>query len=329
MTDLNVAVWGLGAHAIKNILPALRDAAGIRLYGVCSRTADVVSSVVGEYGCAGWTDAQRMLDDREVHAVFLATPIGLHAGQAATVLKAGKHLWCEKPLTERADQAHALATLSRDRGLSLAEGFMYLYHPQFAALQRVIASRRLGEIREVRCRFGIPRLERPGFRLDPELGGGAFLDVGTYTTSAIIGLFPDRNPEIAFAESVTPPGSTVDTEGRALLRFEDGLCATLEWRVNVAYRNEIDLWGTEGSVHSARIFSKPADHVPTFCFLDRAGREQLELGEAADHFGRMFASFRGLVDDPVAAERERALIAQRATLVGEISRISRNRGGTS
>jgi predicted dehydrogenase len=259
-----------------------------------------------------------MLEDRNVHAVYLSTPIGLHASQGEMVLTANKHLWCEKPLAERADQALSLAALSRERSLTLAEGFMYLYHPQFAAIQNVIRSRRLGTVQSVVCRFGIPPLERPGFRVDPNLGGGALLDVGTYTISAIIGLFPDMDPLISFAEVITAPGSPVDTEGRAVLRYDNGVAATLEWRINTAYRSEIELWGTEGSVLSERVFSKPADHVPRFRFLNVQGQERYEVAETGNHFVRMFTAFHALVDDRNAAEEERVLITRRARLVDRI-----------
>ena len=166
----------------------------------------------------------------------------------------------------------------------------------------------------VACRFGIPRLDRPGFRIDRELGGGAFLDVGSYPIYAVTSLFPDSEPEVRFADIVVADGSPVDTAGQAILRYDGRVSVTLEWRINTAYRNEIDMWGSEGSVSSARVFSKPADYVPIFRFLDVHGNAHDESGTAANHFVAMFTAFRGLVDDPNRAEAERAQIARRAWL---------------
>jgi NDP-hexose-3-ketoreductase len=318
MRKLNVAVWGLGPHALKNILPALESCEGIQITGVCSRKEDVVSRTLDRLQCSGWTNPESMLADAKVEVVYVSTPTGLHARHGQLVLNANKHLWCEKPICETAAQAEALVRLSRDRGVTIAEAFMYLYHKQFSYLGGVLAAGRLGHVHSVTCRFGIPPLENPGFRTDPELGGGAFLDVGSYPISALVSLFPNRDPVVSFSEVIVAEGSSVDTAGRALLRYDADLTATLEWRTVAAYRNEIDLWGTDGSVSTERLFSKPPDYIPKFRFLDVNGRETLELGEPGNHFQAMFRAFIDLIDDPVRAENERALIVRRARLAQRI-----------
>jgi hypothetical protein len=131
-------------------------------------------------------------------------------------------------------------------------------------------------------------------------------------------MFPDEEAEVLFAEILVAPGSPVDTGGRALLRYDGTVDATLEWRVNSAYRNEIDLWGSKGSVSTERIFSKRADYVPQFRFLDLQGTCSVEFGTADNHFLAMFRSFRRLIDDPTEAERERAMIERRAHLFDQI-----------
>jgi len=314
----NVAVWGLGPHAIKNILPALEVCPGINLYGVCSRNADVVSKHAAEQGCLGWSDPEEMFEDSKVDTIYVSTPIGLHASHGKSVLVAKKHLWCEKPLAATQAQVLTLVGLSRELGLTLAEGYMYLYHPQFLYLKELLDSEALGDLRNVTCRFGIPPLERPGFRNDPELGGGAFLDVGSYLISAVTALFPESTPEILFTKIDTAPGSRVDSGGRAILRYLSGVYVTLEWGINCAYRNEIDLWGSTGSVFSERFFSKPADYVPRFRFLDLRGRESYTTCRSGNHFVSMFEEFRMRADDPVEAEKERAAIGQRASLMNEV-----------
>jgi NDP-hexose-3-ketoreductase len=326
MKETKVAVWGLGPHARKNILPALKSLPGLRLYGVYSRNAEVVASACAEFGCATWATVDEMLEDREVDVVYLSTPIGLHVSQGMSVLLSGKHLWCEKPLATNGKEVAALTRLSRTGAVTVAEGFMYLYHPQFAYLETVLQSGRLGYIQTVTCRFGIPPLDRPGFRNSRELGGGAFLDVGSYPVSAVVSLFPGSQPEVAFSEILVEPGSSVDSAGSAVLCWGGGMRAVLEWRVGSSYRNELDVWGTNGSVSSERIFSKPPDYVPRFRFLDRQGVESFESGQAANHFERMFLAFRALIGDAAAAEIERLRIERCAVLMDKVRGHSRRQG---
>lgn len=318
MKEVNIAVWGLGPHAIKNILPTLKICPGINLYGVCSRNKAVVSQYASEFNCLSWNDSVQMLEDPKIDVIYLSTPIGLHASQGRQALLAGKHLWCEKPLAENFEQVSMLVSLSRERELTLAEGFMYLHHPQFMFLQEILNSEKLGYIRYMTCRFGIPPLDQAGFRNDPKLGGGAFLDVGSYPISAIVSFFPSLIPEVLFSEIIFDSGSPVDSRGRSILRYENGANVTLEWANNCSYRNEIDFWGSKGSVSSERFFSKPADHVPRFRFLDLNGRESYQLGQSKNHFLAMFNAFRQLMDNSFVAETERIRITQRAQLAAKI-----------
>lgn len=318
MSALNVAVWGIGPHAQRNILPALAICPGIRLHGICSRNHDVAARVREQYRCEAWSEPERMLAAPDVDVVYVSTPTGLHAAHGEAVLRAGKHLWGEKPLVENSQQASSLIELSRERKVTVAEGFMFLYHPQFDRLRSLMESDRLGRVHTIACRFGIPPLDRPGFRDDPALGGGALLDVGSYTIATSVALVADPEPAIVSAEISTAPDSRVDTAGRAVLRYPGDVGVLLEWRTNCAYRNEIDLWGTAGSVTSDRIFSKPADYVPLFRFRDLRGHEQCEQGRPENHFVTMFAAFRASIEDSIAAEDNRQLIARRARLLDRV-----------
>jgi NDP-hexose-3-ketoreductase len=312
MRSIRIAVWGLGRHAVNNIVPAVAGGEGIELYGVCSRSAEVVAGSAARWGCRGWMDADLMLRDPAVDAVYVATPIGLHAAHGARVLNAGKHLWCEKPVTTSLHDTQSLLAIAQKSRLSLCEAFMYLYHPQFERLARYLEDGTLGSIRSVSCRFGIPALERPGFRNVAALGGGALLDVGCYPVSAVHALFPEDSVQIVQASVRARPGSGVDTDGHAVLALTGGTEAFLEWRTGCAYRNEIDLWGEAGSVWTDKVFSKGADYVPEFRVRDVRGGERSESGTPCNHFSSMLQAFRGCVLDPAAAASERLRIARRA-----------------
>jgi len=322
---LRVAVWGLGRQAANRILPAMRAAAGVELYGVCSRNALTVAETAAACTCRGWTDPTAMLSDPDVDAVFVATPTGLHHEHGMQVLGARKHLWCEKPLTASLDHTLELLDLSRTLGLAVCEGFMYLHHPQFAALSRFLTEERLGTLRSISCRFGLPTLEHPGFRSDPNLGGGAFLDLGCYLTSAILALLPDARCDVRHAHIGHAEGSAVDTDGYAVIALSDGAVAQLEWRMNAGYRNEIEFWGERGSLFADRVFSKPPDYIPEFLFRDARGNRAIEMGEAGDHFVLMIDAFRRMVANPSAIEAERFCIARRAQLLGSVRSLAQRR----
>jgi len=320
MSALGITVWGLGRHAADRILPAIASARGLELRGVCGRDPARVAAAASRWSCQGWTDPADMLRDAGVDVVYVATATGYHAEHGAAVIAAGKHLWCEKPLTSDLQSTVGLIEDSRRLGTAVCEGHMYLYHPQFRQLADLVAKGRLGELRSVTCRFGIPPLTFESFRSDPAAGGGALLDVGCYPVSAILALFHDVQYRLTHARVRSRPGSAVDTDGEAVVEFSSGVVAQLEWRTGSAYRNEISLWGDAASVFTDKIFSKPADYVPVLELRDVRGSMTLVPCEAANHFVAMLESFAGCVVDLGRVEAERRRILGTAELMDRIWR---------
>jgi predicted dehydrogenase len=317
MTTTRVAVWGLGRHAVGKVLPAIA-ASGLDLYAVCSRNSERVAECTERWGCKGWIESASMLRDGEIDVVYLATPIALHAEHGRRVLEAGKHLWCEKPLATSRDAVYDLMERSVQGGLAMCEGHMYLHHPQFQQLFRYVKAGRLGRVTSLACRFGIPRLDRAGFRSDPALGGGALFDVGCYPISAIHALFPDETARVAYASVHFRDGGALDTDGQALLELSNGVAAHLEWRINSSYRNEIDVWGDRGSAFTDKIFSKPYDYLPQFRLRDERGVETIEVGQPANHFVLMLQNFTRMLHDREALESERCRIMHSVEVMDRI-----------
>jgi dTDP-3,4-didehydro-2,6-dideoxy-alpha-D-glucose 3-reductase len=316
VTIYAVAVWGLGNHAKKRILPILAAMDEVNLLGVCSRNGDTVTEVAEDWGCLGWYSPEEMLSHLVLDIVYIATPIGLHFSMAMQALKAGKHVWCEKPLTCDFRETQALVTLAKRNGKVLTESFMYLHHSQFLRVKQFIDESK--QVHSVICRFGIPALENPGFRNEPKLCGGALWDVASYTVSAILVLFPNQKVDILFSEVQQKEDSPVDTEGRVLLRFSRGATAYLEWGVGVAYKNELDVWADNGSLFTDKIFSKPKDYKPKYYMRDLNGNVSVEHGEQSEQFVQMFHDFVQLIGDEQKIVAEREAILGRAKLMNDI-----------
>lgn len=316
MSLFNVSVWGLGNHAQNRILPALSAMDEIKLIGVCSRNSKVVESCSEQWDCYGWIDPNEMLSSSEVDVVYIATPIGIHFSLAQQAIEAGKNVWCEKPLTCSYIDTKELVSLAEDKDKVLTESFMYLYHPQFQRVKKFVDDSK--GVYSVICRFGIPTLDKPGFRNDSKLCGGALWDVASYTTSALLPLFPDQEIKVVFSEVLTKIGESVDSEGRALLKFSGGVTAYLEWGVGIAYKNEIDIWAKDGSFFTDKIFSKPKEFRPHYKIHDLKGNETRETGKQSEQFIDMFRNFIVIMSNKERAFEERKNILQRAKLIDDI-----------
>ena len=315
MSIPGVAVWGLGAHAIKRIIPTLSNLEDLSLVGVCSRNQKSVSECALKWDCNGWTDPIKMLENNKVDVIYISTPIGVHANLAIEALKAGKNVWCEKPLTCNYEDSERLLTLAKKGGQMLAECFMYLYHPQFNRLIEFANGTEAGQVHFVNCRFGIPFLEMPGFRNNPDLCGGAFWDVASYPISALVELFPEQEFEVVFAEICKKENFPVDIEGCALLRSSNGIKAYLDWGTGISYRNEVDLWAERGSLFTEKVFSKPKNFQPVYHLRDLKGDESLEYGNKAEQFVEMFRNFNYILSNTKLIKIEGDRIMKRAVLM--------------
>ena len=146
-------------------------------------------------------------------------------------------------------------------------------------------------------------------------------DVGSYTVSAVLALFPTEEPIVVYADMAGHDGYQVDLEGSSKLCFPCGTTAYLEWGIGRGYRNEIDIWGENGSLFTDKIFSKPADYVPEFRVRNLNGAESFEQGDSDNHFVSMFRYFNKMVNDGTR-EIERLRILRRAYYLEKIRRIS-------
>ena len=291
---------------------------GLRLVGVCSRTESVVKECAENMNCQGWTDPDDMLQEQDLDIIYLSTPIGLHAEQGKSVLLAGKHLWCEKPFTCDLTKSQGLIRLSRTKELTVAEGFMYLYHKQFKEIRNRICTDQLGAIKEISFKFGFPQLEHPGFRYKSDLCGGALWDVGTYSISAALNLFKNESVVVKFVDLRYSENYDVDFDGTVILDFSGGARVISTWHIGAGYKNEIDVWGEKGSLYSDKIFSKVDGYTPELRCRNKYGVEMINKLDSINQFVEMFNQFLVLLSSKNDAEQERKDIIQRAKVMDEI-----------
>lgn len=318
MKTYGIALWGLGKHAQNRLLPAISSHNSLSLIGVCSRTEEKVKSLSELWNCEGWSNADEMLCNQDIDIILISTPIGVHYKLSKKALEAGKHVWCEKPLTCDFKQTIKLVNLAKKHNKMLVECFMYLYHSQFKRVEDFIYKEENGLIESVICRFGIPNLTQPGFRVDPNLCGGAFWDVASYPISAVVKLFPGQFDKILFSEIIKDENKSIDKKGKALLRLSSDISVFLEWGVGVSYRNEIDVWAEKKSFYTDRIFSKPDKYKPKYIIRDEFGKELHEFGKVQNQFLEMFTNFLNVIDSPDKIHGEYKCILERAKVMDKV-----------
>lgn len=204
--------------ADRAVLPAIAASANGHLVAIASRDPDRASELAGRHGTArAFGTYEEVLADPGVEAVYIPLINSLHLPWTLRALEAGKHVLCEKPLAMNAAEGGQMAASAQSRGLLLMEALMYRFHPRMRRL-------RASEPRPLHLQASFSfRLDAPGnYRLEPVLGGGALLDVGSYTISAARWFLgePERVEAVATIDRV-------DLSVAAVLGYQDGATASL------------------------------------------------------------------------------------------------------
>jgi dTDP-3,4-didehydro-2,6-dideoxy-alpha-D-glucose 3-reductase len=308
---IRLGVIGFGNHVVKNMLRVFDGAIGPELRRVFVRDPARYQQRHAALADKFTGDLAALLDDPVIEAIYIATPVACHFDYAKKALAAGKHVWCEKPLTHSLANTAELAGLAARKGLMLGEISAYRHHRQFAWIRELLAEKaREGErLIDMRARFSIPELPATDIRYSKELCGGALLDVGYYPLSLAVALF--GAPERLIAVGHVDPELDVDLSGSALLTYS-GFGCHCTWGIGSAYGNELELSFTRSSYIIPRSFSKPPGlALEVQKILPNGSKGEPIQISADDQFANLFAHFARLVRsgdlDGFRREREDAV----------------------
>jgi D-xylose 1-dehydrogenase (NADP+, D-xylono-1,5-lactone-forming) len=214
--------WGvLGAARVarRRFLPALRAARNARLVALGSRSLERAVAAVEAAG-QGHPAAsyEAVLEAPGVDAVYIPLPNAMHREWTLKALAAGKHVLCEKPLVLSAAEVDELGQAAAAANRVVMEAFMYRLHPQYEQpIWRPLLAE-VGAVRFAQVRFSFP-FNRPGdIREDPELGGGALWDIGSYCLDALTWQLGD----VAEVQALGDLHNGVIWAAGAQLRFASG-----------------------------------------------------------------------------------------------------------
>ena len=186
-----------------------------------------------------------LLADPEVDAVYISLPNSLHAEWSIRALESGKHVLCEKPFSQHPEDVEEAFDVAERQGRVLSEGLMWRHHPQTHELLRLTREGAVGPVRLVRAQFSFLAESADDIRLDPELDGGALMDVGCYCISAIRAIAGEPL-SLAGEESLGPSGVDVVFTGTA--RCPDDVLAHFDCGFAMPDRAGIEVVGEDGII---------------------------------------------------------------------------------
>ena len=241
--------WGiLGAGAIGSTFAKnLKSSRTGELHAVASRSIDKANKFGDEFGApVRHGSYEALLADPSVDAVYVCTPHTFHAEWAIKSANAGKHILVEKPFALNEGQLTTLERTAREKQIFLMEAMWTRFTPVMTEIRDLIAAGALGDLRLVQADLGFRAEFDPQHRLfNPDLGGGALLDVGIYPISFASMLLGETADIVSTAEiGVTG----VDEQSAYLLNYYEGQIAVLSSGVRTHSLVEAAIMGTEAMI---------------------------------------------------------------------------------
>ena len=254
--------WGiLGTGAIaKKLAEALQILPDAELVAVGSRAAETAEKFADAFDIPHRHSSYKELaDEAEVDVVYIATPHPFHMENTILCLNAGKAVLCEKPFEINANRARQMISPAREKKLFLMEAMWTRFLPVIAQVREWLQRELIGPVRMLHADFGFTGDWQPQHRLlNPQLAGGALLDIGVYTVSLASMVFGRPPEKLMCLAHIGQTG--VDEQSAMILRHNEGQLEALSCAVKTQTPQQTIIAGTKGMIriHSPFWFATTA-----------------------------------------------------------------------
>lgn len=242
---INFGIIGAGdiAHAMANTISQMEN---VCMYGIASRNIDKATEYKEKYRMKKAYDSYEALaSDADVDVIYIATPHSLHYEQVKMCLNHGKHVLCEKAFTANESQAKELIEISESKGLFLGEAMWTRFMPLTKKLVQLLEEKAIGDVTFMTANLNFPMMQKERL-INPELAGGALLDVGIYPLTIASVVMGDEIEHISATAVLTDKG--VDKMGQYTIRYKNGTMADLNAGMCSFSDGNAVIYGTEGHI---------------------------------------------------------------------------------
>ncbi len=242
---MKIGIFGTGG-IVGGVVPTLKQLEQVECYAIASRTLEKAKQVAKKYGFSkAYGSYEELVADKEVELVYIATPHSRHFEDMKLCLEHGKHVLCEKAFTLNAKQAKEIQQLSKEKGLFVAEAIWPRYMPSRYLIRAVVESGLIGEIKRMTANLCVPISHVPRL-IQPELAGGALLDLGVYGLNFAIMHFGTELERVESSVELAETG--VDGTEKIVLFYKNGRKAELEHSMFYTTDKRAVFYGEKGYI---------------------------------------------------------------------------------
>ena len=285
--------WGvIGCGVIANQMAEALAAEGRHIDGVANRTHEKAVAFADKHGVARVYDTiDDLITAPNIDVLYLTTPHNTHITYLRKALAAGKHVLCEKSITLNSAELAEARELASAHGVQLMDACTILHMPLYKELQRRIDAGDFGRVNLIQENFGsYKEYDMKNRFFNPELAGGALLDIGVYSLT-LARLFLKSQPHEALSMMNPAPTGTDETEG-ILLRNAEGQMVVLSLTMHSKQPKRAMISADKAYLE---IMEYPRADQASIVWTETGVREELRVGNTAQALSYVLADMERAV----------------------------------
>ncbi len=251
---LRWGVIGAGGIADRRTIPGMMLCDNAELIAVMEINRELAEKCRAKWNCRRAYDSEEaLLADPEIDAVYIASPVALHARQAMAAANSGKHILIEKPLAMTAEEGQKVVDYCQEKGVKIAVGLMMRFGSYVQAMKQAIAAGKIGRPVSGYAQFTCWYPDMPGnWRQSKKLGGGgAMMDMGVHCIDLIQYVLGTRVKQVAAFQDTLSFKYDVEDSSMVMLRMENGCQCVVQSNFNIpdaAAKWRLEFFGDQGRI---------------------------------------------------------------------------------
>jgi predicted dehydrogenase len=286
---LRFGIIGCSTIGERSTIPAIKNSKFAELKIIGSRSVEKAKLFANKFSCKKFGSYEDVLDDKEVDAVYISLPIGLHEEWSLKAAKAGKHILCEKSSSNSYRSAQNMVQSCKENNVRIMEGFMFRFHPQHKKVLELINNGKLGELFTFIGMYGFPPVSYNDIRYNKALGGGVLNETGCYPIYASR-IILNEMPIGVMCNLYTDEKTEVDIKGSSYILYDNNKTAFISFSFEIYYQANYKIWGSKGTVELKRAYAVPYNLNTTIDININDNNDKITI-DAVDHFSLMIDSF--------------------------------------
>jgi dTDP-3,4-didehydro-2,6-dideoxy-alpha-D-glucose 3-reductase len=289
LKKIRFGIIGCSKIADRSLLPAIINSDFAELEIIGSRDIEKAEKFANKFKCKNFGTYDDVIDGKNVDAIYISVPTGLHQKWAEKAAKSGKHVLCEKTAVTSYSHAKEVISTVKENKTRIMEGFMFKFHPQHVKLREIIVKENFGKSFIFSGMYGFPPISKSDIRYNAGLGGGALNETGCYPIYASRMIFDEEPISVSF-NLFNDLKNNVDIKGHGSIEFSKGRKAFIGFSFENQYQANYKIWGEKGIAELKRAYAVPPDFSSTIELTISDKKSQIKI-EPTDHFKNMIDIF--------------------------------------